>query len=118
MANVGAVVDWFFHPEISYFDSEHVIVGGVTALACALLLAGLAFYLRALTAAEARIKNLESVMPICMYCKKIRRPGQPAESMESWQNIETFVHRRFDMDFSHGVCPVCLDEKFPAEDAA
>jgi hypothetical protein len=31
LANVSAVVDAVLHPEIPYFDREHLIVGGVTA---------------------------------------------------------------------------------------
>lgn len=117
MANVSAVVDAFHHPEIPYFDREHLLVGGVTALVCSALLAGLAFYLRALASAEAKIRSLESIIPICMYCKRIRRRGAPAERMESWQSIESFVQRRLDMDFSHGLCPECEERNYPADHA-
>jgi PAS domain S-box-containing protein len=27
VANISAVVDWYFHPEIEYFDSEHLVIG-------------------------------------------------------------------------------------------
>ena len=32
MSNLGAIIDSFLHPEIEYFDLEHIIVGGATAL--------------------------------------------------------------------------------------
>lgn len=38
MGNLNAVVDKILHPEIPYFDAEHFIVGGVTALFSAILL--------------------------------------------------------------------------------
>ncbi|MDD5303393.1 MAG: hypothetical protein PHS14_09815 [Elusimicrobia bacterium] len=118
MANISALVDSFHHPEIPYFDQEHLIVGGITAFVSAVLLAGLAFYLRTLALAEERIKRLESLTAICMYCKKVRPPNAPSERIASWQSIETFVLRRFDMRFSHGMCPECEGYHFPPAGAA
>ena len=37
MANISALVDLIFHPEIPYFHEEHLIVGGMTALLTAIL---------------------------------------------------------------------------------
>lgn len=116
MANISALVDYFLHPEIPYFDSEHLIVGGITAFVSATLISGLAFYLRSLVLAEERIKRLESHAAICMYCKKVRPPGVPADLVESWQSIESFVLRRFDVRFSHGMCPDCEAHQFPQVD--
>ena len=38
MANISPVIDSFMHPEIPYFDPEHLLVGGITAGITALLL--------------------------------------------------------------------------------
>ena len=32
LLNLSALVDKVLHPDIPYFDSEHIVVGGVTAL--------------------------------------------------------------------------------------
>lgn len=48
MGNLDALVDLVFHPEIPYFDEEHLIVGGFTALLTALLLILLTTYLNRL----------------------------------------------------------------------
>ena len=32
MSNVNAIVDFYLHPEIAYFDSEHLIVGSISGL--------------------------------------------------------------------------------------
>jgi two-component system NtrC family sensor kinase len=45
ISNLGAMVDWVFHPEITYFDEEHLIVGGITAITVILLLVALEMYL-------------------------------------------------------------------------
>ena len=42
--NLNAVVDYFLHPDIPYFDEEHLIVGGVTGLFCFVLLSLIAIY--------------------------------------------------------------------------
>ncbi|MBI4685570.1 MAG: PAS domain S-box protein [Nitrospirae bacterium] len=48
IANLNSIVDLFLHPEISYFDNEHLIVGGITAFAIATLLGELMFYIQRL----------------------------------------------------------------------
>jgi len=37
MANLGAILDSVLHPDIEYFDIEHIVVGGVTAFFAGLL---------------------------------------------------------------------------------
>ena len=42
IANLNSVTDYFLHPDIPYFDEEHLIVGGVTGIFTALILTFLA----------------------------------------------------------------------------
>lgn len=52
--------------------------------------------------ALGRVKQLEGIIPICMYCKKVRvDPG-------SWDRIEKYVTEHTNATFSHGICPECL----------
>jgi len=51
-----------------------------------------------------RIKRLEGLIPICMYCKKIRNTG------EIWQNLEEYLIEHSDASFTHGMCPDCLEK--------
>ncbi|MEO7414530.1 MAG: response regulator [Opitutaceae bacterium] len=48
-----------------------------------------------------QVKELESFLPICGYCKKIR------DDQNYWQQIEHYLHERTGAAFSHGVCPDC-----------
>jgi PAS domain S-box-containing protein len=48
MGNLNALVDAVLHPEIPYFDEEHLIVGGVAALFTATLLISLVIYINRL----------------------------------------------------------------------
>ena len=56
---------------------------------------------RDLEAALAEVKTLRGLLPICMYCKKIR------EGPDAWQAVEQYVSSHSDATFSHGVCPAC-----------
>jgi hypothetical protein len=60
-----------------------------------------------LQAAVRRIKALESIPPICMYCHNIRA------HRASWAKLEDYVRERFDAGDSHAVCPDCYTKRFP-----
>lgn len=51
----------------------------------------------------AQVKQLESFIPICSYCKKIR------DDKKYWQEIESYFSQQQGAQFSHGVCPDCYD---------
>lgn len=56
---------------------------------------------------EEKILQLEKLLPICAYCKKIR------DQDNSWQNIESYIAARTSSQFSHGICPECMEKYFP-----
>lgn len=45
--------------------------------------------------------TLAAVMPICMYCKKIR------DDENQWETVEEHITRHTASVFSHGMCPEC-----------
>lgn len=49
------------------------------------------------------VRKLESFLPICGYCKKIR------DDQNYWQQIEKYIGTRTGTNFSHGVCPDCIE---------
>lgn len=61
-----------------------------------------------LEAALARVKQLEGVIPICMFCKKIKN------DQESWQQLELYLAQHSDVLFSHGACPDCYEKEMKA----
>lgn len=113
VGNINALIDSVLHPEIPYFDREHVIVGGVTALVSAALSFLLLRYARHIIRAEDIIKRLEARLPICSNCKKIRRSGADPYAMESWQPIESYITEKTSTKFSHGICPECMVALYP-----
>ena len=52
----------------------------------------------------AHVANLEGLLPICSWCKKIR------DEQEIWLPLETYIAGRTDARFTHGICPDCYDE--------
>ncbi len=58
------------------------------------------------------IARLEALLPICMICKKIRKPDSAPELDESWQTIERYINERTGSKFSHGICPTCAEKKY------
>jgi len=65
-----------------------------------------------LAAALSRIKTLEGILSTCQHCKKIRRPGAIADEPESWIAIETYLGEHSNAQFSHGICPDCLETHY------
>jgi CheY-like chemotaxis protein len=49
----------------------------------------------------SRVQRLETLLPICSYCKKIR------DDHNYWQQIEGFIQERTGSQFSHSICPDC-----------
>jgi PAS domain S-box-containing protein len=57
MSNLGAMFDSVFHPETSYFDEEHLVVGGITGITTILLLGALEMYLAKRKQVEAKLNE-------------------------------------------------------------
>jgi DNA-binding response OmpR family regulator len=64
----------------------------------------LAERVRELEDALSRVKQLQGLLPICSYCKKIR------DDQNYWHQVESYVGKHTDARFSHGICPECTDK--------
>jgi len=52
------------------------------------------------------VKVLQGLLPICSHCKKIRNDHN------QWQPVESYIKAHSAVDFSHGICPECLDKHY------
>jgi DNA-binding response OmpR family regulator len=52
----------------------------------------------------AHVKTLQGILPICMYCHNIRTDS------ESWERIDSYISEHSDAEFSHSICPDCLEK--------
>jgi len=51
---------------------------------------------------STQVRQLEELLPICSYCKKIR------DDQNYWQQMEGYINERTGSEFSHSVCPDCM----------
>lgn len=110
--------DWFFDGTPHALDFS---VGGLlrTIVFCSLsiLVASLEQHRRyvitsleeantKLRSALEEIKTLRGILPICAYCKKIRT------EVGSWVEVENYVRKHSEAEFTHGICPNCMREHY------
>lgn len=60
-----------------------------------------------LNGALEQIRTLRGILPICANCKKIR------DDSGFWQQVEAYVSRHTEAEFSHGICPDCMESLYP-----
>lgn len=60
-----------------------------------------------LRGALEEIKTLRGIIPICAHCKKIRDDGG------YWQQLENYISKHSEAEFSHGICPECIKKLYP-----
>ena len=49
------------------------------------------------------VRQLKELIPICAWCKRVR------DDEDYWHNIEEYLHLQTGSDFTHGICPHCLE---------
>jgi sigma-B regulation protein RsbU (phosphoserine phosphatase) len=49
-----------------------------------------------------QVKQLQGLLPMCSYCKRIR------DDHNYWLQVEEYITDHSDARFSHGICPDCL----------
>jgi tetratricopeptide (TPR) repeat protein len=64
----------------------------------------LAARVQELEEALAQIRQLQSLLPICSYCKSIR------DDKNYWQSVESYIGENTGTQFSHSICPPCYEK--------
>ena len=55
---------------------------------------------------QREVEQLRGILPICMFCKRIR------DERQDWQQLESYIHTHSKADFSHGLCPECAQKNY------
>jgi sigma-B regulation protein RsbU (phosphoserine phosphatase) len=53
---------------------------------------------------QKEVGQLREILPICMYCKKIRN------DQNFWQQVEAYFGKHAGTKFTHGFCPDCYEK--------
>ena len=69
----------------------------------------LAERIRELERAKDHIHTLQGILPMCMYCKRVR------SGSDYWQQVETYLSQHSEAAFTHGICPECNKRYVDAE---
>jgi len=86
------------------FDPEELRARVQVGLRVLGLQARLAEQVAELKAALSQVKQLRGLLPICAYCKSIR------SDENYWQEVDHYVSEHSGVQFSHGICPKCLEK--------
>jgi phosphoserine phosphatase RsbU/P len=62
----------------------------------------LADRVKELEEALSRVKQLQGLLPICSYCKKVR------DDDNYWQQVDSYIAKHSDAQVTHGICPDCF----------
>jgi hypothetical protein len=62
-----------------------------------------------LAEALEHVKTLHGLLPICAWCKRIR------DDQGYWNQVESYVRAHSNADFTHGICPKCLEKQRPGK---
>lgn len=55
--------------------------------------------------ALSEVKTLRGLLPICMYCHKVR------DDSDIWEQIEAYIASRSEAEFTHSICPPCYEDQ-------
>ena len=62
-----------------------------------------------LQTANARIRTLSDMLPICPDCRRVR----VGEGNANWKSVETYLAETPELQLSHALCPDCSARHFP-----
>lgn len=53
------------------------------------------------------VETLQGILPICAQCHRIRN------DQESWDRTEWYISKHTGAQFSHSLCPECIEKYYP-----
>jgi sigma-B regulation protein RsbU (phosphoserine phosphatase) len=62
-----------------------------------------------LVSARDAAKRLAELLTLCSVCHKVR------DAENAWHHLDEYLAARGRMEFSHGLCPECKAERYPAQ---
>lgn len=117
--NVRYVEEWGWYLAVEKAD-EQAMRGIVHALFLSLIVCAFVTIVitvlvnRSIGRYQKRIALLRGILPICAHCDKVR------DENGRWSKVETYIARHTQTEFTHSICPDCMQEHYPdvSDDAA
>ncbi len=97
-------VDYITKP----FEESEVSARVRTHIALKLARQKQADLIQQLQKALEEVKQLRGIIPICARCKKVRNDNG------FWMQVEHYISEHSSAEFSHGLCPHCMQEMYPS----
>ena len=118
-----ALSAWFCSPRLAYVLAVLLPLGraviatfadlapsvaatGANALIRIAVLSSLAFLVAKVARQSRELRVLRGLLPICMWCKRIRN------EVGGWERLETYITVHSEAEFTHGLCPECTREHY------
>lgn len=102
-----------FDPMQAKVNTELWRTGRLLCFMAVLTLASILYLVRRIYAIAREKEMLEALLPICSFCKKIRRDDADENKPDEWVQLEVFLSETRDLEFSHGLCEECLEKHYP-----
>ena len=106
VAGLAAGADDYVRKPFDNEELRHRVRAGERVLELQSILAD---RIHALEKTLARVRDLETILTMCSYCKKIRAADT------SWKAVEAYLANYIDVRFSHGYCPECYETRVKPE---
>jgi sensor domain CHASE-containing protein len=94
-------------PEKGWGYSDNISIWYFTAGSVFSLITGILLFI--IMKLGRRVQKLESILPICSECKKIR------DDKGYWDSVDSFLHEHSKIQFSHSLCPDCADRLYSGQ---
>lgn len=104
--------NWFLVVEQSEQETvKHIFTTLLINIGICIIITAIVILLVKLSvdAYQSRIETLRGIVPICSYCKQIR------DDKGYWNKVEAYVAKHTEAQFSHSICPSCMEQHYPEE---
>ena len=96
---------WLFDRGVPFFDLDGVFAGYIGS--CVDVTEKVEAQAALRLAQQAEVDTLRGLLPICASCKSIR------DDKGYWTQLEVYVGAHSAAQFSHGLCPRCIEKLYP-----
>lgn len=90
---------WIFDRGVPFFEGDGTFAGYIGS--CIDVTERIEAQRAADQVRERELAKLRGLLRICSTCKKIRNP------IGDWEQLEAYIARHSEADFTHGMCPDC-----------